>query len=99
MGGGWRFSACNLCVAAIVREKVRAATCWFLFPDRQEEILPVYRYDKGEKFSVLIFKDYRETRARIFKHLRSPRIGSKKSIPLAYTAWRADMTILFLLGS
>jgi hypothetical protein len=38
-------------------------------------------------------------RAQIFKILRCPRIDSKESIPLAYVAWRADITTLFLLGS
>ncbi len=31
-------------------------------------------------------------RARIFTHLRSPRIDFKESIPLAYVAWRAATT-------
>ncbi len=40
-----------------------------------------------------------QSRARIFKLLRSPRIDSKKSIPPAYVAWQAGETTLFLLGS
>jgi hypothetical protein len=38
-------------------------------------------------------------RARIFKLLRSPRIGSEETIPLGYVAWRAGTPTLFLLGS
>jgi hypothetical protein len=33
-----------------------------------------------------------ESRARIYKRLRSPGIDSEKSIPLAYVAWRAGTT-------
>jgi hypothetical protein len=55
------------------------------------------RRDDGRKIKErtveLIF------RARIFYHLRSPRIDSKESIPPAYVAWRAGTTTLFLLGS
>ncbi len=42
---------------------------------------------------------YKWSGARIFKLLRSPRIDSKESIPLACVAWRAGTTTLFLLGS
>jgi hypothetical protein len=35
----------------------------------------------------------------IFKLLWSPEIDYKESIPLAYEAWRAGTTTLFLLGS
>jgi hypothetical protein len=38
-------------------------------------------------------------RGRIFKLLRSPKIDSKESITLAYVAWQAGKTTLFLLGS
>jgi hypothetical protein len=38
------------------------------------------------------------TRARILKLLRRPRLDSKESIPVAYVAWRAGTTTLFLLG-
>jgi hypothetical protein len=38
-------------------------------------------------------------RARIFKHLWSPGIDSKASIPPAYVAWRAGTIVLFLLGA
>jgi hypothetical protein len=38
-------------------------------------------------------------RARIFKLIRGPRIDSKESITLAYVAWQAGTTTLFLLGS
>ncbi len=41
----------------------------------------------------------REPWARIFKHLRSPRIDSKEPIPPGYKDWRAVTTTLFLLGS
>jgi hypothetical protein len=41
----------------------------------------------------------RETRARIVKLLRSPRIDSKESIPPALVAWRAGPTTLLLLSS
>jgi hypothetical protein len=34
-----------------------------------------------------------------FKMLRIPGIDSKESVPPAYVAWRAGMTILLLLGS
>ncbi len=44
----------------------------------------------------VLYDDYR---ARIFKLLRSPRIDFKESMPLAYVAWRAGTTTLFLLGS
>jgi hypothetical protein len=40
-----------------------------------------------------------ESRARIFKLLRNPRIDSKESIPPAYVAWRVGSTNIFLLGS
>jgi hypothetical protein len=40
-----------------------------------------------------------EIRARIFKRLWSPGIGSKASIPPAYVAWRAGTITLFLLGA
>ncbi len=45
--------------------------------------------------------DKRENKSRdgIFKLLRSPGMDSKKSIPLAYVAWRAGTTTLFLIGS
>jgi hypothetical protein len=41
------------------------------------------------------------SRARIYKHLRSPGIDFKESVPPAYVAWQAGirMTTLFLLGS
>jgi hypothetical protein len=42
---------------------------------------------------------FNNTRARIFKRLRSPGIDSKESIPPAYEAWRAGTIALFLLGS
>jgi hypothetical protein len=38
-------------------------------------------------------------RARIFKHLCSPGIDAKASIPPAYVAWRAGTITLFLLGA
>ncbi len=37
--------------------------------------------------------------AGVFKLLKSPGIDSKESITLAYVAWRAGTTTLFLLGS
>ncbi len=37
--------------------------------------------------------------ALISKHVRSPGIDSKESIPPAYVAWRAGATTLFPLGS
>ncbi len=37
---------------------------------------------------------YRPARARIFKLLRSPGIGSEELIPLANVAWRAGTTTL-----
>jgi hypothetical protein len=40
-----------------------------------------------------------ETRARIFKLLKSPGIDSKEPIPSAYEAWRAGTITPFLLGS
>ncbi len=40
-----------------------------------------------------------ETRARIFKLLRSPRIDSNEPIPPGCVAWRPGTTTLFLLGS
>ncbi len=40
-----------------------------------------------------------ETRARIFKRLRSSGIDSVESIPQAYVARRAGTITLFLLGS
>jgi hypothetical protein len=42
---------------------------------------------------------YRPARARIFKRLWSPGIGSKASIPPAYVAWRTGTITLFLLGA
>ena len=35
----------------------------------------------------------------IVKHLMSPRIDSKESIPPAYAAWRAGTITLFQIGS
>ncbi len=49
-----------------------------------------------------MFKSHGENHlsiARIFKILRSPRIDSKESVPLAYVAWQAGTTTLFLLDS
>ncbi len=56
-------------------------------------ILMLYCYT-----SVLFTRGF-WSRARIFKHLMSPRIDSKESIPAAYVAWAAGTTTLFLLGS
>jgi hypothetical protein len=43
--------------------------------------------------------DRGDTRARIFKPLRSPRIDSMEPIPPGCVAWRAGTKALFLLGS
>jgi hypothetical protein len=40
-----------------------------------------------------------QIRDDIFKLLRRPGFDSKESIPLAYVAWRAGTTMLFILGS
>ncbi len=45
------------------------------------------------------YLSYRPARGSIFKHFRSHGINSKESILLAYVAWRASTTTLFLLGS
>ncbi len=44
-------------------------------------------------------KKWFETRARMFKLLRSCRIDYKKPIPPGCVAWRAGTTTLFVLGS
>jgi hypothetical protein len=45
------------------------------------------------------YLSYWPARCGIFKHFRTPEIDSKESILLAYEAWWASTTTLFLLGS
>jgi hypothetical protein len=62
---------------------------------RQQESDLFQKGGGGDKQAILV----RNTGDGIFKQLRSPGIDSKESIPLAYVAWRAGTTTLFLLGS
>jgi hypothetical protein len=46
----------------------------------------------GKQLTECKRKQVKYTRAHICKRLRSPRIDSEKSIPLAYVAWQAGTT-------
>jgi hypothetical protein len=65
----------------------------------QQTFIPRYTVHTqmvAQKISANLFLAFRDG---IFKHVRSPGIDSKESMPPAHVAWQAGTTTLFLLGS